>query len=119
MGNLGVKVTIAEAFEFLDESFGLRSRQILGEQDAVDEHPQLRILKISLCQITAALHRDFVAHVLERADIVADGTSVALRTVVQLKKVDDFLLGQSMVDIGILSIFLLFPAYTFIGIPPL
>ena len=40
MSDFSVKVSIAEAFEFLDESFGLRSRQILGEQDAVDEHPE-------------------------------------------------------------------------------
>ena len=65
MGNLGVKVTIAEAFEFLDESFGLHSRQILGEQDAVDEHPQLRIVKFPLCKIATTLRGNLVAHVLE------------------------------------------------------
>ena len=77
----------------------MRSRQVFRKENAVNQHPQFRILKIPLCQIAATLRGDFVAHVLEREDIVANGTPITLRTIVQFEKVDDFLLRKPMLGI--------------------
>ena len=105
MGNMlhfGMEVFVSKPYQLLNQPFGLCAGKRAGEEDAVDQHPQFRILKLARHKADAALQRNLIPHILKEHKIVLDRLPSASNTIVCSQQIHDFLLRQAVVAVRML-----------------
>ena len=68
--HFGAEVFVAKSCQLLDQPFRLFTGKGTGKEDAVNQHPQFRILKLARHKVDAALHGNLIPHFSQEHKII-------------------------------------------------
>ena len=100
--HFSAEVFAAKLCQFPDQLFGLRGGKGAGKEDAVDQHPEFRILKPAQLQEYAAFPGNLISHILQEHNIILDRLPLAFDTVVLFQQLYNFRFRQSVITVRIL-----------------
>lgn len=101
--HMGFEVFVGLGAEALDQVFGMLRVDVFATQDAVDQHPKLRVLEIPAMEIHAApAGIDLDARLPKKGQIPCDGLPFNHDAVVTLQAVRNVLLRHRVVAVALL-----------------
>ena len=100
--HFGAEVFVAKSCQLLNQLFRLFTRKGTGKEDAVNQHPQFRILKLARHKADTALHGNLIPHFSQEHKIILNRLPRTWNAIVFFEQIHDFHLRQRMVAVCIL-----------------